>query len=254
MDGEINIGKKETVAELNGLAPDRVCSLRIYANKKTDLALLSDYPEVEELFLRGDFTDITGVNELHRLKKLVMYLALPVDFSGIHCDALENLSANCVVDETFPAFFTGHLRELELNGIKKLKDLSFLEQAAGLRKLYLNGLPGVEALPDFRRLPNIFALNIYELHKLENIDSLKDSGVEYLGFTLAADKLSGTKIAEVLLAMKRLKGAYMVYMDRSNIRRYNVLENKLKKEGKAELLDYQMNYGDWKDLQTEKEK
>ena len=65
MDGEINIGKKETVVELNGLAPDRVRSLRIYANKKTDLAFLSDYPEVEELFLRGDFTDITGVNELH---------------------------------------------------------------------------------------------------------------------------------------------------------------------------------------------
>ena len=37
-------------------------------------------------------------------------------------------------------------------------------------------------------------------------------------------------------------------MDRSNIRRYNVLENTLKKEGKADLLDYQMNYGDWKNL------
>mgnify|MGYP007025186564 CR=1 FL=1 len=89
-----------------------------------------------------------------------------------------------------------------------MQDPSFclhISAGSGLCPLYLNGLPGVEALPDFRRLPSIFALNIYELHKLENIDSLKGSGVEYLGFTLAADKLSGTKIAEVLLAMKRLK-------------------------------------------------
>ena len=228
MDGEIRIEKKETAVELNGLAPDRVRSLRVYANKKTDLAFLSDYPRVEELILRGDFTDAAGLN--------------------VRCDALEILSARCAVDETFPAFFTENLRELELSSIRGLKSLSFLEQAVGLKKLYLNALPGVEALPDFRKLSKLFALNIYELHKLRDIESLKDSAVEYLGFTLAADKLSGTGIAKILLAMEKLKGADMVYMDRSSVRRYNVVENILKKEGREELLNYQMNYGDWKKL------
>ncbi|MCI8643314.1 MAG: hypothetical protein HFG79_07540 [Lachnospiraceae bacterium] len=248
MDGEIRIEKKETAVELNGLAPDRVRSLRVYANKKTDLAFLSDYPRVEELILRGDFTDAAGLNGLHSLRKLVMYLNLPVDFSNVRCDALEILSARCAVDETFPAFFTENLRELELSSIRGLKSLSFLEQAVGLKKLYLNALPGVEALPDFRKLSKLFALNIYELHKLRDIESLKDSAVEYLGFTLAADKLSGTGIAKILLAMEKLKGADMVYMDRSSVRRYNVVENILKKEGREELLNYQMNYGDWKKL------
>lgn len=248
MGEKIEIGKKETTLELNGLTPDKVCNLAIYANKKTDLAFLTDYPAVEELFLRGDFTDITAVNELHHLKRLVMYLNLPVDFSNIHCDTLEHLAASCVVDGTFPVFFSEHLRALELNGIRKLKDLSFLEQAVHLEKLYLNALPSVEELPDFSKLPKLFALKIYELHKLVQIEGLEDSAIQYLDFTLAADKLSGTKIAETLLAMKQLKGADMDYMDRTSMRRYNALENVLKKAGRAELLDYQMDYGKWNNL------
>lgn len=248
MDGEIQIEKKETVAELHGLMPDEVCSLRIYANKKTDLAFLSDYPKVEELFLRGDFTDITAINELHQLKRLTIYLYQPVDFSRIRCDALENLSASCIVDETFPALFTERLQALKLSSIRKLRDLSFLEQAAGLRKLYLDSLPSVEVLPDFSKLLKLFALKIYELHQLKDIESLRDSFIQYLGFTLAADKLSGTKIAEILLGMKQLKGADMVYMDRSSIRRYNALENKLKKAGREDLLNYRMEYANWENL------
>lgn len=248
MDGEIQIEKKETLTELHGLMPNKVCSLRIYAKKKTDLAFLSDYPKVEELFLRGDFVDITAINKLHQLKKLKMYLYQPVDFSYIHCDALESLSASCIVDETFSAFFTERLQALQLSSIRKLKDLSFLEQATGLRKLYLDALPSVEVLPDFSKLPKLFALKIYELHKLGDIESLRESFIQYLDFTLAADKLSGTKIAEILLGMKQLKGADMVYIDRSSIRRYNVLENKLKKAGRADLLDYRMDYANWENL------
>lgn len=248
MDGEIKIEKKETITELHGLMPNEVCSLRIYANKKTDLAFLSDYPKVEELFLRGDFTDITAINGLHQLKRLKMYLYQPVSFSCIRCDALESLSASCIVDETFPAFLTARLQVLELSSIRKLKDLSFLEQATGLRKLYLDSLPSVEVLPDFSKLLKLFALKIYELHKLRDIEALRDSFIQYLDFTLAADKLSGTKIAEILLGMKQLKGADMVYMDRSSIRRYQVLENKLKKEKRADLLDYRMEYASWKNL------
>lgn len=106
----------------------------------------------------------------------------------------------------------------------------------------------MEVLLDFSKLPKLFALKIYELHKLGDIESLRESFIQYLDFTLAADKLSGTKIAEILLGMKQLKGADMVYIDRSSIRRYNVLENKLKKAGRADLLDYRMEYADWENL------
>ena len=114
--------------------------------------------------------------------------------------------------------------------------------------MYLDSLPSVEVLPDFSKLLKLFALKIYELHQLKDIESLRDSFIQYLGFTLAADKLSGTKIAEILLGMKQLKGADMVYMDRSSIRRYNALENKLKKAGREDLLNYRMEYANWENL------
>ena len=245
---EIKIGKKETTMELHGLAPDKVTNLAVYANKKSNLELLSDFPKLEELFLNGDFTDIGAIAKLKNLTRLTMYLSLPVDFSNLKGIQLKSLSASCKMNETFSAFFSEHLMELELHDMRQLKDLAFLEEIPNLKKLYLDALPGVEKFPDFGKMKSVYALKLYELHKLNNIESLVDSSIQYLDFTLAADKLSGTKIAEVLLSMKELKGASMGLIDRSNPKRYEVIENKLTKAGRAELLNYGMFYADWKAL------
>ncbi len=245
---EVKIGKEGTTMELHGLAPGDVTYLAVYAGKKSNLQLLSDFPNLKKLFLNGDFTDLDAIAGLKNLTHLTMYLSLPVDFSNLKGIELESLSASCKINETFSAFFSDRLKALELNSIRQLKDLSFIEQIPGLKKLYLNSLPGVEELPDLSKLKNLYALKLYELHKLNNIENLIHSSIQYLDFTLAADKLSGTKIAEVLLSMEQLKGAYMDLIDRSSPKRFEVIENKLKKVGRADLLDYQMLYSDWEAL------
>lgn len=242
---EIEIKKTETITKLHNLAPNEVTYLAVYASKKSTLDLLADFPQIKTLFLNGDFTNIDAIAGLKHLTRLTMYLSFPVDFSNLKGLGLENLSASCKMNETFPALFSDCLQTLELNNIRQLKDLSFITQAPGLKKLSLSTLPAVEELPDFCKLPDLYALRLYELHKLNHIESLADSAICYLDFKLAADKLSGTKIAEVLLSMKHLKGADMQLIDRSSTKRYDVLENKIKKVGKEELLDYQMGHGGW---------
>lgn len=128
--------------------------------------------------------------------------------------------------------------------MRKLADLSFLKQATGLKKLYLMSLPAVEALPNFGKLPNLYGLRLYELHKLNDLEGLTRSNIRFLSVFLSADKLSGTKLADVLLRMEHLEGAYM-RLDRSSDRRCNVLENQLKKSGKEQLLDVSCDMDEW---------
>lgn len=235
--GTIKIGKKETSVDLGGLKPEEISYLRIYSDKKqTDLDLLSAYPNVTELLLDGEFANIDTVSDLRQLRSLTLDLSMPVDFSGIHGLALKTLSASCLIDGSFSALLTDSVEYLELVNIRKLTDLSFVEQAKRLKKLYLCSLPAVEVLPDFGKLPSLYALNLYELHKLNDIESLARSAIRYLAFTLAADKLSGTKIADVLLRMETLQQADMSFLDRGSSRRFTVLENQLKKTGQEKLL------------------
>ncbi len=244
--GTIKIDKKETTVDLGGLAPGEVGDLRIYSrNKQADLGLLAAYPHVTELFVNGDFANIDAVSDLKELRSLTMYLPEKADFSGIHGMRLQSLSVSCPIDESFSNLLTDSVENLGLMNIRRLSDLSFVERAAGLKKLYLESLPAVEALPDFGKMPNLYGLKLYELHKLNDIESLARSGVRYLAFTLAADKLSGTKLADVLLRMERLEQADMSLLDRSSIRRYTVLENQLKKSGRAQVLEAALDMGRW---------
>lgn len=237
--GTIKIGKKESDIDLGGLAPNEVTYLRIYAdNKRADLGFLSDYPNVETLFVNGDLANVDGISELKRLNRLILRLPAAVDLSGVQAPKLKQLSAYKQVNSGFPDLLTENIEYLELMEMRGLADLSFVEKASGLKKLHLMSLPSAEKLPDFGKLPNLFALKLYELHKLNDIESLTRSNIKYLDFALVADKLTGTKIADVLLRMEHLEQAHMI-LDRSSDRRYNVLENRLKKFGKPQILaDY----------------
>lgn len=160
---------------------------------------------------------------------------------------MRSLTSYHQINNGFEKLLTESVEYLELLEMRKLTDLSFIEKAAGLKKLYLCSLPAVEKLPDFGKLPNLYGLKLYELHKLNDIDSLTRSNLRYLDFALVADKLSGTKIAEVLLCMEHLEWAYMI-LDRSSDRRYNVLENRLKKAGMERLLNESCDMDKWRKL------
>ncbi|MDE6728446.1 MAG: hypothetical protein K2J80_10990 [Oscillospiraceae bacterium] len=241
----IKIGKKETTTDLLEKKPEDVKYLCVYANnKKADLDFLKEYPNVETLFVNGDLANVDGISELKRLNRLTLLLPAEINLSEVKVPTLKSLSVYKQINPGFSALLTDKIEYLELMDMRKLSDLSFVEQAEGLKKLYLMSLPAVDVLPEFGKLPNLYGLKLYELHKLNDIESLARSNIRYLDFALVADKLTGTKIANVLLRMKDLEWASM-RLDRSSDRRYNVLENQLKKAGKEQLLDVYCDMNKW---------
>ena len=233
----IKIGKKETGIDLLGKKPEAVKYLCVYAdNKKADLDFLNEYPNVETLFVNGDFANVDGISELKRLNRLILLLPAEVYLSGVNVPTLKSLSVYKQINPGFSALLTEKIEYLELMEMRKFSDLSFVEGLTGLKKLYLQSLPAVEKLPDFGKMPNLYGLKIYELHKLNDIESLTRSAIRYFALTLAADKLSGTKIADVLLRMECLE-RFSGSLDRS-YKRDNVLENRLKKAGKSDIWNY----------------
>lgn len=247
--GTIEIGKNEVTVDLASLTADKVKYLRIYArNKRANLDFLSEYSNVETLFINGDIGNVDGISELKQLTDLKIILSANVDLSKLCVPALKSLSAYNQINPGFSSLLTDKIEYLEIMQMRRLLDLSFLEKAVGLKKLYLMSLPAVEKLPDFSKLPNLFALKIYELHKLDDIESLTQSSIRFLSCSLSADKLTGTKIAEVLLGMETLEKADMEFLDRSNMQRSNTLEKQMTKVGKGELLKINFDFDQWKRL------
>lgn len=248
-DNTIRIGKKETTVSLQGQNPDKVSYLRVYGDNKTaNLDFLADYPNVETLFIDGNFADVDGISQLIKLKYLSIRLESPVRLDGIRLPNLKSLTVYNRINEGIENLLTDSVECLDLQEIRNLSDLSFLESVSGLKKLNLVSLPAVESLPDFGKMPNLYAFRIYELHKLNDIESLVRSNIRYLVMYLAADKLSGTKIADVLLRMEHLEKACLPYLDRSSDKRYTVIENKFGKEERNIPLDAISNYDEWERL------
>ncbi|MCM1166115.1 MAG: hypothetical protein NC299_04920 [Lachnospiraceae bacterium] len=249
---KIMIGKKGIDVELCGLKPEEVTYLAVYCeSKNADLGLLSDYPNVETLFVNGEFAptggniDVDGISALKRLQKLILLLPAAADLSRVSVPTLKSLTVYGRINSGLSALLTDNIEYLELKGMRGVSDLSFIEGMSGLKKLYLDSMPAVERLPDFGKMPNLYGLKVYELHKLNDIGSLTRSDIRFLDLTLAADKLSGTKIAEILLQMPRLE-RFSGILDR-NDRRDNVLENRLEKAGKSALWEY-FDYDEWTKL------
>ncbi len=242
----IKIGRNGTDIELLGKKPEEVNILIVYGyNKSADLSLLKCYPNVEKLSLIGDFANVDDISSLKSLNWLSLYFDSDTPLSSLRIPGLKCLSLNKKLCEGYEGLLTEDLEYLELEEIRKLSDLSFVEELTGLKKLYLNSLSAVEKLPDFGKMPNLYGLKIYELHKLNDIESLTQSAIRYLDLTLAADKLSGTKIADVLLRMERLE-RFSGTLDRS-YKRDEVLENRLKKAGKSDIRnDFDMS--EWLEL------
>lgn len=234
---EIKIGKSGTSVELLGQAPEEVKTLIVYGYvKSAELSLLADYPNVEKLVLSGEFANVDEINSLKKLNWLCFYLESNTPLGGLKLPALKSLSFSGKLGDGWENLLAESLEYLELSDIRGLSDLSFVEELTGLRKLYLKSLSGVEKLPDFAKMPDLYGLKIYELHKLNDIGSLTRSNIRYLDLTLAADKLTGTKIADVLFRMEHLE-RFSGKLDRSH-KRDDVLENKLIKSGRSELLNY----------------
>lgn len=241
----ITIGKKETTVDLLGLKPKKVTKLAVYCdNKNGDLSFLKEYPNIRKLFINGDFANVDGISALKSLNWLIVCMRSDADFTNVKIPGLTELSVYNKLNKGIPELLTEGVEYLSLMEIRGLSDLSFIENAKGLRNLNLMSLPSVEGLPDFGKMPCLEWLAIYEMHKLCDIESLTRSTIKKMSFILAADKISGTKLAETFLRMEKLEGVD-VCPDRSDRRRYNAVQKQFSKVGKLDILLEPLSDDDW---------
>ena len=99
--------------------------------------------------------------------------------------------------------------------MRKTEDLTpFLTPATRLQKLYLQSLPSVQKPPALDGLPSLYALKLYELHKLSDLSALSHSHLRYFAASLIGDKLSAQALADVVMAIPNLEAAALQLADR----------------------------------------
>lgn len=207
------ITNKAELKEFMNVTDANLTNICLTARVPMDLMVLKNFPNARKLTLDGKFTGFENIVTLESLE------ILEIRLEAFEYADLEKL-------------MTSGLKHLEIHDMRKLNDLSFIEKAENLERLYLENLPGVKVFPNFQK---IYSLKLYELHKLENLEALKTSAIRYLDLTLSADKISATEIANILMEMEKLEKVNFYYVDR-NCRRTGAIENRLVKCGRENLI------------------
>ena len=110
-----------------------------------------------------------------------------------------------------------------------------MEKAPHLQELYLSNLPGITTLP-LSKLPQLSVLRIEELHKLTDIASLAQSNIQYLEIKLSADKISATRMADVLLRMPSLKALHIGPFSRVQCKKTPIICRQFEKAGRSDVI------------------
>jgi len=93
----------------------------------------------------------------------------------------------------------------------------------------------VQELPALDGLPSLYALKLYELHKLNDLSALSHSHLRYFAASLIGDKLSAQALADAVMAIPNLEAAALQLADRSE-RRYGGVQKAFAAAGKSPLL------------------
>ena len=222
--------------DLNGLKPDAVRCLSVTGERKVNLSLLRDYPNLEELTL---MEKCEGVEVLVRAK--AASYTVPTGcrplFPGTMFLSRPRVFSTCVGEKNgdITPLLTS-ITYLHLEEMRKTEDIApFLTPATRLQKLYLQALPAVQELPALDGLPSLYALKLYELHKLSDLSALSLSHLRYFAASLIADKLSAQALADAVMAIPDLEAAALQLVDRSE-RRYGGVQKAFAAAGKSPLL------------------
>ncbi len=78
----------------------------------------------------------------------------------------------------------------------------------------------------------LYALKLYELHKLSDLSALSLSHLRYFAASLIADKLSAQALADAVMAIPDLEAAALQLVDRSE-RRYGGVQKAFAAAGKS---------------------
>lgn len=218
------ITNKTELKQFMNVADNNLTNLCLTTWVPMDLIILKNFPNLRKLTLDGKFTSFENVLNLEHLEIL-------------------NISLKAVEYTDLEKIMTPKLKHLEIHNMQKLNDLSFIEKAENLERLYLENLPSIKTFPKFNK---VYSLKLYELHKIENIENLKTSKIKYLDLTLCADKISATEVANILMDMEKLEKVDFYYIDR-NCRRTGTIENKLRKCERENIIAEKgmFNYVNW---------
>ena len=93
----------------------------------------------------------------------------------------------------------------------------------------------MQELPALDGLPSLYALKLYELHKLNDLSALSHSHLRYFAASLIGDKLSAQALADAVVAIPNLEAAALQLADRSE-RRYGGIQKAFAAAGKSSLL------------------
>lgn len=235
----LSIAAQQSFTEFSRI--ELVTELYIYVDVRSDLRLVEKFPNINYLHLQGKFTEIVSLCGLKNLKGLSISDFQQIDFSVLHGISLKVLVvSDCQASENFPVLLSNGVEYLQLSGIKKVQNIDFISNATGLKKLYLDEF-ALTALPDFSKNKKLRVLQINAMHKLNEIETLISSNIEYLFVLLSADKVPAKVFSEVLAKIKTLKKAQMRLMDRHD-KRYKIIKKQLENAGKSGLLAEDINF------------
>lgn len=139
------------------------------------------------------------------------------------------------IDEGISCFLSDNLLRMTISENRKIQDLSFLEKAPHLQILNLYNLSGITTLP-LSKLPQLSVLHISGLHKLTDMESLAQSNVQYLNIKLSADKVSATRMADVLLRMPSLKALNIGPFNLVQCKKTPIIRRQFEKAGRGDVI------------------
>ena len=87
-----------------------------------------------------------------------------------------------------------------------------------------------------------------QLHKLADIFPLAESNIKYLDIHFSAARVSGTRIAEVLLQMPAIDGASVSMIDEGKNNRYRIICKHLARMGRESIVWHVGGYAKWLEL------
>ena len=164
-----------------------------------------------------------------------MWLSAPVSWDNVSLPGLRGLHLRGEKNGDITPLLSS-ITYLHLEEMRKTEDLApFLTLAPRLQKLYLQSLSAVQKLPALDGLPSLYAVKLYELHKLSDLSALSLSHLRYFAASLIADKLSAQALADAVMAIPNLEAAALQLADRSE-RRYGGVQKAFAAAGKSLLL------------------
>ena len=144
-------------------------------SKKPNLAHLSRFDSLEEIYIEGQQKSIQVLSTLNNLKRVVLRSISTPDLSylkplkrmwslDIKLGGIRDLKA---IEEM------ENIKYLELWQIKGLSDIDVISSLTGLQYLFLQSLRNITALPSLNRLGKLRRITLENMKGLNNIASLQ---------------------------------------------------------------------------------